>query len=144
MAGPAEANLPERRDVSPGWVTAMGAALAGLLAVSFAVLWLVFGAWSSGPAVGRKLPDPAGDLASFRANEQQELASLGWIDRQAGIARIPVADAMALIARAGRLPDWSAQTPVSAECKLLESNVPRNPAAADCRRGWQVFMRPRP
>jgi mono/diheme cytochrome c family protein len=44
---------------------------------------------------------PAEDLAKLRAAEQQRLNSYGWIDQQAGVARIPIDRAMALIAQRG-------------------------------------------
>ncbi|MGX2040422.1 hypothetical protein ACWJKU_09865 [Methylocaldum sp. MU1018] len=44
---------------------------------------------------------PALDLQALRAREERLLRSTEWIDRSAGIARIPVEDAMTLIARRG-------------------------------------------
>jgi hypothetical protein len=138
MAEPGEAMLPERRDVSPGWITALAGALVLLLAVSLGALWLLYGRVSTGPTIGYQRPDPEARLAAFEAQQQKSVSSLGWIDRQAGIARIPVADAMAIIARRGKLPDWTAPAPKDAECAVLESQVPRNPAAANCRSGWNA------
>lgn len=52
---------------------------------------------------------PQLDLAAYRAEKQQLMDSAAWVDAQHGIARIPVADAMALLAasaprRAGSAP----------------------------------------
>lgn len=44
---------------------------------------------------------PARDLQTFRAAEDKELHALGWVDRGAGIARIPIENAMALLATRG-------------------------------------------
>lgn len=44
---------------------------------------------------------PARDLQEFRAAEDRELHTLGWADRGAGIARIPIENAMALLATRG-------------------------------------------
>jgi hypothetical protein len=44
---------------------------------------------------------PAQDMERFRAAEQETLTSYGWVDRQAGIARIPIERAMELIAERG-------------------------------------------
>jgi hypothetical protein len=44
---------------------------------------------------------PASDLAAFRAHEAQELEAVGWVDRQNGRARIPIEDAMKLLAAHG-------------------------------------------
>ena len=39
------------------------------------------------------------DLKAFQSREETELNSYGWIDRQAGVARIPIARAMELLAQ---------------------------------------------
>jgi len=44
---------------------------------------------------------PARDLQEFREAEDKELHALGWVDCGAGLARIPVEDAMALLAERG-------------------------------------------
>jgi hypothetical protein len=59
---------------------------------------------------GRQLPpeprlqtEPIQDLAALRAREEATLGSYGWVDRQAGIVRIPITRAMELLAeRAAR------------------------------------------
>lgn len=56
---------------------------------------------------------PGASLAKFRAAEEVELNSYGWIDRNAGTVRIPIDRAMQLILERG-LPDVGAgQTPLS-------------------------------
>lgn len=45
--------------------------------------------------------DAAADLAKFRAAEEAQLHSYGWVDKSAGIARIPIERAMELIAERG-------------------------------------------
>jgi hypothetical protein len=55
------------------------------------------------------------------------------MDRKAGIARIPIADAMQVIAERG-IPDWG-QDAVPAgddECAMIGANVPRAPQSARC------------
>jgi len=47
---------------------------------------------------------PALDLETLRAAEDAQLNSYGWIDRDAGVARIPIHRAMQLILERG-LPD---------------------------------------
>lgn len=44
---------------------------------------------------------PDVDLQAFRAREDAELNSYGWIDRTAGVVRIPIDRAMELIAQRG-------------------------------------------
>jgi hypothetical protein len=62
----------------------------------------------SAPAVTRQLPpeprlqvSPARDLQEMRAREDEVLHSYGWVDRQAGIVRIPIARAIDLLAERG-------------------------------------------
>jgi hypothetical protein len=53
--------------------------------------------------------NPPTDLAHFREWEENKLNSYGWVDRQHGIARIPIERAMDLIAQRG-LPTRGAGT----------------------------------
>ena len=50
---------------------------------------------------------PQDDLAAIRRAETERLESHGWVDRQAGVVRIPIGDAMDILARRGLpfLPD---------------------------------------
>ena len=57
---------------------------------------------------GRQLPPeprlqqkPLQDLRQFRATEDAQLNSYGWVDRGAGTARIPIARAMELLVQRG-------------------------------------------
>lgn len=45
--------------------------------------------------------NPAADLRKFRAQEDAQLDSYGWVDRARGIARIPIAQAMQDVASRG-------------------------------------------
>jgi hypothetical protein len=58
------------------------------------------------PPAPRLQSDPAAALAAHRRSLDERLGSYGWIDRSAGIARIPVERAMDLVARDG-LPDFA-------------------------------------
>lgn len=134
---------PETRDVWPKALVAFGGGLLVFLAVSALALKFVFDTtpvWPpTGPAAEGSSASPAlqrapeSDLAAFRSKEAEELTALGWIDRPAGIARIPIEDAMKLIAQGG-LPNWSKDTGAAdGECALLGQNVPRVPQLANCR-----------
>lgn len=46
-------------------------------------------------------PAPQPDRVAYLAEKRRLLASYGWVDRRAGIARIPLDDAMALLAARG-------------------------------------------
>jgi len=53
------------------------------------------------PPEPRLQTDPRDDLANLRRSEDEVLESYGWIDRSAGIVRIPVEQAMKLTAERG-------------------------------------------
>lgn len=53
------------------------------------------------PPEPRLQTDPRDDLAHLRDAEARVLASYGWIDRNAGIVRIPIEQAMKLVAERG-------------------------------------------
>jgi hypothetical protein len=44
---------------------------------------------------------PQDELARYRQGKRARLDSIGWVDRPAGIAHIPIADAMDLLAQRG-------------------------------------------
>jgi hypothetical protein len=49
--------------------------------------------------------DPAADMNAFNAREMQILNSRGWIDEKAGIAHVPIEEAMRETVRDG-IPGW--------------------------------------
>jgi hypothetical protein len=51
---------------------------------------------------------PRADMARFRAEEEAELSSYGWVDRGRGVVRIPIDQAMEKVARDG-IPGWPAE-----------------------------------
>jgi len=110
----------EERDVSFRPVVQGLAALVALLVVTGLLMRLVFGfladreAKDSPPAnplaqsFGRQVPpeprlqtDPLQDLQTLHAAEDAVLNSYGWIDRKAGVVRIPVQRAIELLAQRG-------------------------------------------
>jgi len=44
---------------------------------------------------------PAADLAAFRARENEILDGYAWVDKEKGVARIPIDEAMRLVAERG-------------------------------------------
>lgn len=69
---------------------------------------------------GRQPPEPRlqeapfKDIAALRAEEAALLDGYGWVDEPAGIARIPIEEAMRVVAANG-LPRWSVSpAPVAA------------------------------
>ena len=53
------------------------------------------------PPEPRLQTDPREDLTNMRQAEEQLLTSYGWVDRNAGVVRIPIEQAMKLTAERG-------------------------------------------
>jgi hypothetical protein len=103
-------------DLNVRAVVLVALALAALAVVVQIVLWFQLqGMWAHRQAempppspVAEALPDappeprlqtsPPDDLKAFRAAEDARLETYGWVDRQAGIVRIPIERAMELVA----------------------------------------------
>jgi hypothetical protein len=60
------------------------------------------------PPEPRLQTNPREDLQELRAQEKEVLESYGWVDRNAGVVRIPVTEAMRLTVERG-LPTRGAQ-----------------------------------
>jgi hypothetical protein len=108
----------ERSDMSVGWIAVGG---VGLLATLAAVLVVVsvFEVKVTGlpvtigrpadlvdPLAGAPTPPPprleaapGEQLAGYRAASEQRLNSYGWVDRQTGVVRIPIGQAMDRLAQ---------------------------------------------
>lgn len=56
------------------------------------------------PPAPRLQTVPARDLATVRAEDERTLTSYGWVDEPAGIVRIPVREAMRILAERGEAP----------------------------------------
>lgn len=110
----------ERSDISVGGVVAFAVALTTVCVVIFGtvrVLNLVFARYRPQPAAAeyplaaeslRRLPpeprlqtDPRDDLMHLRDAEDRVLESYGWVDRDAGVVRIPIDQAMQLLVERG-------------------------------------------
>jgi hypothetical protein len=76
------------------------------------------------PPLPRLQEQPFTDVRALRAQEDAVLGSYGWVDRPAGVVRIPIEEAMRLtVARAGRAPQPTAPAPSPA------ASSPAAPAA---------------
>lgn len=85
---------------------AIALTIAAVVAAVFALLH--FGGMTFG---GARLADvtqlsspglasaPQDDLAKYRQDKRAQLDSTGWVDQKAGVAHIPIADAMDLLAQ---------------------------------------------
>jgi hypothetical protein len=65
------------------------------------------------PPAPRLQSTPLQDLEELRAEEEKELTSYGWVDEKAGIARIPIDEAIKIVAARG-LPHAAASPPAAA------------------------------
>lgn len=99
------------------FAVAIGVVLTGMLIVAAGAWWLTmlhrYAVHHDAPllplaAHGRPLPPeprlqqaPQDDMAKLRAAEDRQLASYGWIDRPKGIVRIPIKEAMRIVAQRG-------------------------------------------
>lgn len=104
----------ERSDVSPFFPMLIGAGLAAFVAAVPLAMPVIYP-----QTMQRQTPDrpaligpapplavtPRDDLRAFRREEDTALNSYGWVDRGAGIVRIPIDRAMDLVVRRG-LPKW--------------------------------------
>lgn len=107
----------ERRDIDAGRVIRIGVAIFAFLLFSMALSWgvtrgLVARRRAASPApspvaerLGPREPpaprlqaDPRADLETLRARDARLLGTYGWVDREAGIARIPIERAMEILA----------------------------------------------
>jgi hypothetical protein len=106
----------EHRDANVRTVVVFGVGLSALLVVVLFVMGWLFSFLArreqpvapSPMATTRELPpaprlqsNPPTDLEHMRAAEDAILSSYAWVDRQAGIVRIPIDQAMDLLAQRG-------------------------------------------
>jgi hypothetical protein len=117
----------------------LGVLVVSMLLVGFVVQWM-FGVLARIAAEGdpirhplaesdRRTPgpllqvSPRQDLEVMRAGEQEELATAGWINREQGIARMPIDRAIELTADRG-LPEWPAVEVDAGGESERESEIP--------------------
>ena len=110
----------EDTDVNVRAILGFGAILFVSAVVIHAVIWLYFvqldnrearpvqAAYPLAVSQGARVPpeprlqiNPREDLRTLRAQEDELLRSYGWVDRNAGIVRIPIEEAMRLTIERG-------------------------------------------
>jgi hypothetical protein len=126
MTHPTHSGVPgggpghERRDVDVGAVIRFAWGLLGLIVVTLAVSWGIDVVLDrhqaaisppASPLAGQYGPqeppaprlqvDPLGDLERLRASEDAVLQDYGWVDRQKGVVRLPIEQAMKLLVERG-------------------------------------------
>ncbi len=121
----------EGSDVDVRAILRFGAWLAIVMVGIYAAVWLVFGFFdrreasesvrdfplaagrSDVPPQPRLQADPRQDLRALQRRDDALLNSYGWADREAGLVRMPIAEAMRLTVERG-LPVRSAEPAVPA------------------------------
>jgi len=117
----------ETSDVDIRAILGFGAGLFVVAVGIHVIVWLLFGYFASREAQrvppeyplaasqGERLPPeprlqiaPRDDLRDLRASEDELLSNYGWVDRNAGIVRIPINEAMRLTLQRG-LPTRTGQ-----------------------------------
>ncbi len=108
----------EEKDANPRSLFLFGLSLAALIAGVMLLLWWLLTAFSHHPPqalaprtaleTGRSIPpeprlqsNPQLDLEIFQAEEDSILQGYGWVDRNAGIVRVPVDTAMKMLLQRG-------------------------------------------
>jgi hypothetical protein len=110
----------EESDVNIRAILGFGAALIVVAAVVHLLIYVLFGYFTRReqvqtpaeyplaatqekrePPEPRLQTDPRQDLADLRAKEDDQLTSYGWVDRNAGVVRIPIDAAMKLTLERG-------------------------------------------
>lgn len=108
----------EQRDFGVGWLFGSLAALGFLVVGASVAMWLLFGVFEARQQARDPEPSPLmatpeqppqprlerapGEvLARLRANEEILLNEYAWVDREAGLARIPVDRAIDILAERG-------------------------------------------
>jgi hypothetical protein len=110
----------EHSDVNIRAILGFGAALFVVAAVVHVLIYLLFGYFDSRenakvpaeyplaatqghrePPEPRLQTDPRQDLADLRAKEDEVLGSYGWVDKNAGLVRIPIDAAVKLTLERG-------------------------------------------
>jgi hypothetical protein len=108
----------ESSDVRPALVGWLALIVAGIVVLVPVALWLAAPGSVHDPRhqprvtppEPRLQSTPRDDLAALRRAEDARLSSYGWSDRAAGLAHIPVEEAMQRIERDG-IPDWPRTQP---------------------------------
>ena len=110
--------MREKSDLDPKYVARFGVGLAIALLVAGLVVWWILGALSAReeraqtspafvqpqtnvPPEPRLQVSPEADNRAYLEREKQQLNRYGWIDRDKGIARIPIDRAMDLLIERG-------------------------------------------
>jgi hypothetical protein len=133
----------ERTDARPGATVRGGLYILGTMFLTAAVLVPLFrffgrreraeqrpaatvlapSARAPEPAFPRLVTSEPAVLARFRSQEDALLTSWGWVEKDRGIARMPIEEAMKIVAARG-LPSFPAPAPTPAPKGRVPAKVP--------------------
>lgn len=109
----------ETSDASVRAVVGVGIGLLVVIGIAFVAITLLVGSYAGQPLALDRLPglapqptpvlppeprlqvEPAQELRQYLDQQEQRLHSYGWVDRQAGVVRIPIDRAIDLLAQRG-------------------------------------------
>ena len=102
--------LPQPPDVAANVVVMAVVGFLGFVALTMAGVFFFLkarapDAWQ--PPVEHRFPEPVlqknpqADLKRFELEQRRALSEVGWVDRQQGLVRIPIDEAMRIIAARG-------------------------------------------
>jgi hypothetical protein len=110
----------EKTDVQSAKVVRAGVGLLAVVAVFFALMWMLQGVLlrfeqnaqvpphplastlaRSEPPLPRLQPNPRADLLALRAEEDAVLKTYAWVDKGRGIVRVPIERAIEILAQRG-------------------------------------------
>ena len=128
----------EERDVDRRKLLVFSLLFALFIAVSVGLLWLIFGVREGGFAAAQLreiLPldgelDQRRQLQTYLAGQHERLEALRWTDGTKAFAKVPIEDAMALLAAQGGARAFEGAP--GADCPFLQGEVPRAAAAQNC------------
>jgi hypothetical protein len=100
---------PEPPGVAGRTILMVAVGFLAFVGLSLGALQLYYRHGVAGPVLAppqvfpepRLQADPKADLAELKRRQEERLAGYAWIDRDAGLVRIPIERAMALIAARG-------------------------------------------
>jgi hypothetical protein len=116
----------QAHDVNVRTIVWSGVALGGAVVLAVLGVFMLLRVWAMPPqgerlqgasvaAPGARLQSaPQPELAQERAAKQDRLDSIGWVDEANGIAHIPIADAMDLLAQSAAPAASAASAPKEA------------------------------
>lgn len=111
----------EFQDASPRGIAMVGFGMLAMLVITYLIVWGMFSYFNARQTRADQAPPPLAatpqaaegprlqvnpplELQTALAGERERLNTYEWVDRDAGVVRIPIERAMELMAQPGRIP----------------------------------------